>query len=281
MPAILRRLSGPIRYFMKFVKSGLPITASISGTMVSIRFLRRVGLYPRRIKVPDGLTIYVNDPATLTTNIPDQYIRREYELHPAYIPGKGWIVLDVGAYAGLFSMRASRLVGDSGRIVAFEPNPLTYYWLKRNIALNKLSNVEALPIALGSYDGVTELYAVLKGNIGASSIFGEHLVKSDKTIKSFIVVEVPIRRLDSIVGKLRLSHVDLMKIDVEGAELDVLRGSKRFIERGGVERFVVEVHTDVVNERDVRDFLVRHSFKIEKSVRFGNVKKILYARLAK
>jgi len=158
---------------------------------------------------------------------------------------------------------------------------LAYYWLKRNIALNRLSNVEVLSIALGSYDGVTELYVVLKGNIEASSIFREHLAKQSKAVESFAVVKVPICRLDSIVGKLRLDHVDLIKIDVEGAELDVLRGSKGLIEHGGVERIVVEVHIDVVNEEDVKDFLVQHGFRIEKSVSFGNVKKILYARLVK
>jgi len=281
MLTVLYKFLNPIRHLINLERSGLPISTSIACTMTKYRILRQVGLYPRRVKVPDGFTIYINDPATLTINIPDQYIRREYELHPAYIPGKGWTVLDVGAYVGLFSMRASRLVGDSGRVVAFEPNPLAYYWLKRNIALNRLSNVEAMPIALGGYDGVTELYVMLKGNIGASSIFRDHLLKQGGASESFIIVKVPMRKLDSIVEKLRLSHVDLMKIDVEGAELEVLRGSKGLMERGGVERVVVEVHIDVVNEEDVKDFLVHHGFRIEKSVNFDNVKKIFYARLVK
>jgi len=281
MSAILYKFLSPIRHFTNLVISGFPISTSIACTIVRYRVLRHTGLYPRRIKVPDSFTIYINDPATLTINIPDRYIRKEYELHPAYIPSKGWTVLDVGAYVGLFSMRASRLVGDSGRVVAFEPNPLAYYWLRRNIALNRLSNVEALPIALGSYDGVTELYIVLKGNIGVSSIFRNHLLKQGEASGSFIVVKVPMRKLDSIAEKLRLNHVDLVKIDVEGAELEVLRGSRGLMERGGVEKVVVEVHIDVVNEEDVRDFLVHHGFRIDKSVNFGNVKKIFYARLVK
>jgi len=279
MSTILRYLSEQINYFISIAKS-VSITTSIACTMAKIKRLRNIGLYPRRIKV-ENFTIYINDVATCIINIPDQYIRKEYELHPAYVPSKGWIVLDIGAYVGLFSMRASRLVGDSGRIVAFEPNPLAWQWLKRHIFINKLGNVEALPIALGSYDGVTEFYILAKGNIGASSIIREHVIKQAGALGRFIVVKVPVFRLDSIAEKLRLNYVDLMKIDVEGAELDVLKGSKGIIERGRVERIIVEAHIDVINERDVKNFLIENNFKIDKSVRFDNIKTMYYARLVK
>jgi len=279
MSVTLRYLSRQIRYFISFARS-VSITSSIACTMADTKFLRSIGLYPRRIKV-ENFIIYINDLATCNINIPDQYMRKEYELHSAYVPSEGWTVLDIGAYVGLFSMRASRLVGDSGRVVAFEPNPLAWYWLKRHIFINKLNNIEALPIALGSYNGVTEFYILVKGNIEASSIIKDHVIKQAGALGKFIAVKVPIFRLDSIAEKLRLNYVDLMKIDVEGAELDVLKGSRRIIERGRVERIIVEVHIDVVNERDVENFLLENNFKVDKSIRFGNVKTMYYARLVK
>ena len=127
--------------------------------------IRRLGIYPRIVKTVDGLKVYVNDFATLDINIPDQYVRREYELHQDYVPREGWVVLDIGAYVGLYSLRASKLVGLKGFVVAFEPNPYVFQWLKYNLKLNRATNVRALPIALGDRNGFTELYVVTKGNI--------------------------------------------------------------------------------------------------------------------
>jgi FkbM family methyltransferase len=61
-------------------------------------------------------------------------------------PKEGWIVLDAGAYIGLYSLRASRLVGPEEFIVAFEPNPYAFYWLESNLKLNGVKNVKALPM---------------------------------------------------------------------------------------------------------------------------------------
>jgi hypothetical protein len=77
------------------------------------------------IKLPGKIRIFINDAATLSVNIPDHYLRREYMKHPDYVPSKGWIVFDIGAYVGIYSLWASKLV-DDGFVVAFEPNPLAF-----------------------------------------------------------------------------------------------------------------------------------------------------------
>jgi len=117
---------------------------------LGIRFMSKSGLYPRRIPTPDGNVVFVVDPAVIFSNMYDQYVRREYERVPSFVPRPGWCVIDVGAHIGLFAMRAARLVGGHGRVVAFEPNPLAFYWLRLSLARNGLSNVLALPVALGS-----------------------------------------------------------------------------------------------------------------------------------
>ena len=84
------------------------------------------------IKLPGNIRIFINDAATLGINIPDHYKRREYMKHPDYVPSKGWIVLDIGAYVGIYSLWVSKLI-DDGFVVAFEPNPLAFRWLINNI----------------------------------------------------------------------------------------------------------------------------------------------------
>jgi len=74
---------------------------------------------------------------------------------------------------------------------------------------------------------------------------------------------------------LGLRQVDLMKVDVEGAELEVLRGSERLLEEGSIARIVVEVHLDIVREKDVRRLLAGFKYRVVGEAPFGG-KNILY-----
>lgn len=70
------------------------------------------------IELPDGLRVLVNNRAIIDINIPDHCICREYMRYPDYVPRDGWVVFEVGAYVDIYSLWASRLVGD-GFVVAF------------------------------------------------------------------------------------------------------------------------------------------------------------------
>jgi len=237
--------------------------------------------------MPDGFKIYINDPVTITINVPDQYVLREYEVCPEFIPREGWAVLDVGAYIGLFSLRASRLVGGKGLIVAFEPNPLAWYWLKRNIALNKAKNIRALPIGLGESNGFVNLHIVTKGNIEATSMVKQHIEdKLGKEVYNYIITKVPVYRLDTLVNKGILAQyfkdrIDLVKVDIEGMELNFLKGSANLLQRGVIQRFVIEIHTDVVQEQQLLNFLMGYGYEVEKVVTFSSIKKVAYLKAKK
>jgi hypothetical protein len=73
--------------------------------------------------------------------------------------------------------------------------------------------------------------------------------------------------------------VDLAKIDVEGYEMNVLRGAKRALERGLIKRFIIEVHKDQVSTEDVIKYLSSYGYKVDTIASFGNVKDILYMKL--
>jgi len=136
------------------------------------------------VKLPGGLRIFVNDDDTLSINIPDHYLRREYVRHLDYVPGDDWVVLDVGAYVGIYSLWVSRLVGD-GFVIAFEPNSIAYRWLTSNIELNGATNIKALPYALS--DEITRWRLYVAGeSIEASSLIMNHITNNSTSRYSIV-----------------------------------------------------------------------------------------------
>ena len=131
---------------------------------------------------------------------------------------EGMTVMDVGANLGLYSLLISRAVGPSGKVYAFEPVPEFFAQLKEHLALNNAASVIPVPIALSDEKGIAKMS--VKG--GASSLF-RHV--SDE------FVEVQMERLDDFVEGEGIERVDAIKIDVEGAELKVIRGADKTIRR--------------------------------------------------
>ena len=133
----------------------------------------------------------------------------------------GMTFVDVGAHIGLLTLCGARAVGPQGRVVAFEPTPTTFDLLSRALAINGISDrVEAHCLACGAR---REHRAFYVGTVlGHSSLLGPAPLSSERAAQE---IEVEVVRLDDVVptGK----RVDLVKIDVEGAELEVLHGMTR------------------------------------------------------
>ena len=258
--------------------------------VVLVKYLLRMRMFKQlimsniAIKLPDDMKIFINDDATLNINIPDHYLRREYMRHPEYIPSKDWTVLDVGAYIGIYTLWASKRVGDKGFVVAFEPNPLVFRWLVSNIKINNIENVRALPYALGDENTKATLY-IADENIEASSLIKRHLMNNPSG-KYTIIGEftVPVLTLDYIIEKSAviigksIIYIDLVKIDVEGYELKVLRGAEKILSKGLIERFIIEVHTDIVSTLELIKYLIHYGYKLDKVVRFNHVKDLVYMK---
>lgn len=131
----------------------------------------------------------------------------------ACLPVDGTFI-DVGANIGSGTLAAS---GRAGRIVAIEPNPHTARVLRRNLAHNGVHNAAVFEGACSNDTGETELYLPPRANSGRASL-------PRANAGTATAVPVPCSRLDDIALEFRLERVDLVKIDVEGAELAVLRG---------------------------------------------------------
>lgn len=129
----------------------------------------------------------------------------------------GDLFVDVGANIGVYATWAAKLVGPTGAVLALEPVPTTRAWLERLCAQNDLRNVGVIATAAGAEKGS----AWMQTTDGASGL-------SRVTVGQQSDVEVAVTTLDLLLG----SQVPaLIKIDVEGHELSVLRGSRHILER--------------------------------------------------
>ncbi len=130
----------------------------------------------------------------------------------------GDVVLDIGAHIGLFTVLLSRLVGPAGRVLSFEPTPYTCAVLRETIRLNSCqSNLEVYQRAVSRRTGRATFFDTGDVLSNANSLVRTHRSRGEIAVDSITI--------DELVP--RTEAVRLMKIDVEGAELDVLRGARQ------------------------------------------------------
>jgi FkbM family methyltransferase len=137
----------------------------------------------------------------------------------------GMNVVDAGASFGHYTMLAAKRVGPSGKVFAFEPEPVIFRELKQNLQLRPYENVEAYNGALGDRDGEIEL-VFDRGNPGGHSLFANNVrIEGDR-------VRTSVWRLDTFLAQhTQVNQLDLLKIDTQGAEGLILEGAWSVIER--------------------------------------------------
>jgi FkbM family methyltransferase len=133
----------------------------------------------------------------------------------------GDLALDIGANFGFLTLLMSKLVGPQGAVHAFEPNPILCNILKTTYAHNCATNVTLHAVALGASTAEMELH-VPKDNFGGAS-----LVR--KPVQSAHILKVPVIKLDDVIFREPISRLALIKLDVEGFELEVLKGAQRVL----------------------------------------------------
>ena len=143
----------------------------------------------------------------------------------------GMTAIDIGAHFGYYTRLLSELVGPTGRVLAFEPNPENFTILQHNLAPRRYRNVELFNCAVADRDDVLPLY-VSPGNRNHSLIQGWTEAES--------VLPVQCVRLDSVLEKQGIEKVDFIKSDSEGAEPLVLAGMQRTIARSPQLHFLME-----------------------------------------
>ncbi len=151
----------------------------------------------------------------------NHYVYEDYEpaTRRAFLEAlrPGMTVVDVGAHIGFYSLLAARRVGPTGAVHAVEPGPDNLEVLRRNVALNGLSQVVVHPVAAAGRREMREFHLT-----GSSDSHGFHAHPLTETVRTLMVEAAPVDELIPGEG-------DVMKVDVEGAELEALAGMTRLL----------------------------------------------------
>jgi FkbM family methyltransferase len=190
---------------------------------------------------------------------------REGELLERFNPKEGDVVVDVGAHIGRYTLISSKRVGSKGKVVAIEAHPSVSKMLNKNITLNQITNVTSLNNAVYSKETKIKLY--------------DHRKQVDATIYNTVMtgrvsdqdafVEVDANTLDNILQQngIKAEDVNWLKVDVEGAELEVLRGATNVLSKSKNITLLVEIHNVDSNHKNfytsIMDLLGQYNFKIE------------------
>lgn len=174
---------------------------------------------------------------------------------------KGGVFIDVGASVGLMSVFASAVVGQSGKVLAFEPQVERFSFLKKNIQLNHLVNVLPFNIGLGTKEQTLTLYT---DRNSPSLVDRSGRATSEK---------VKIRRLEEIVDELKINSVNFIKVDVEGFEVMVLKGAEKILKRKDAPILCVEYFlrnqkisgSDIPLTKYIKSVNDYHFFQLEKT----------------
>ena len=134
------------------------------------------------------------------------------------------VCVDVGAHIGYFSTLAARRVGTGGTVVAFEPDPHNFALLTRNLRRNRLDNVLPQQLALGSSAGIRTLFF-------STDNLGDHRLHYESDDRRSLAVTVD--TLDHALERCGVARVDAIKLDVQGSELDVVKGAERTLRSNG------------------------------------------------
>ncbi len=217
-------------------------------------------------KLPDGGVIHLRaafdwDASTLQ----EVFYKDIYEKESRIKPGD--VVLDVGAHIGCFTLKAAKEAGPEGKVISFEPSSENFKLLSLNVNSNDYTNVNIFNVAAGSEPGTAKLH--IGNRRGTNSLL------PDAGAQQVGIEEVPIKTLDSVADELKLSKVSFVKIDVEGFELEVLKGARNILSSSHPS-IAMETHDFGPSEEEIGRFLASFSYDVKK-VRYRTHLGLLYA----
>ncbi len=230
----------------------------LPGNPVMLAALSRAGkLAPHpllRLCLKNGLTVYstLGLLEAVLKNALHVFCYRDYEVVADFRPKAGWSVVDLGAFIGLYTLRCAKLAGAGGRVVAVEPLPENFKLLRLNVAENNLSNVRLLKGC--AWVDWRKLVLFQPRSPVNATLRGDYAELMGGVVRRTYAQAFP---LDSLLRSL--GCIDLLKMDVEGAELELIGGS-RGVEPRRVRRIVVEVHPPIVRPSEIAEELERRGY---------------------
>ena len=175
----------------------------------------------------------------------------------------GMTFVDVGANWGYFTLAAAYLVGPAGRVVSVEADPRACRVIRTNLTRNDLAWVRLVDAAASDEPGVVSLQTYGEGNDDSGN-FG--VAATTTVVEGGSRFNIAARRLDDVLDEAGVERVDLLKMDIEGAEARALPGLRRRLSEGLIDRLILELHPAHLrdqghSEADVVAELRRHGYK--------------------
>jgi FkbM family methyltransferase len=170
--------------------------------------------------------------------------KHEEEIIELFHPKEGDVVVDIGAHMGRYTITSSKHVGRRGKVVAVEAHPYNFELLEGNLRLNRLTNVRTVNCALYSKKDKLKLYLPdeEQGYTMHHSLMTNYLVSKydDRIEQKYIEVEAD--TLDNLMHRIGIKQVNWIKIDVEGAEYEVLSGAREILSNSDHLSLLIEIH---------------------------------------
>ena len=166
-------------------------------------------------------------------------------------------IIDVGAHIGLFSIYASTF-NSTIKIIALEPEPTNFALMKENLKLNHCKNVVIKNVALAGSDEEKASLYLSENNHNHTTLQPNHF-----TTKPTEQLQITATNIKDLIEKNKLSKIGLLKMDIEGAEFEILKNLKKR-EWNKIRNIAVEYHEDAVNKRsDLENIIRSHGFSVE------------------
>lgn len=166
-------------------------------------------------------------------------------------------ILDIGANEGFFTLRVREMAPEA-RIIAVEPNISAFRVLKKNVESNRLKNIIIINKAITSRTGKI-VFEIVRGHtsVGGLRVYKKYRHKGQ--LKRIIVPSITLERLCKLHA---IKSIDLLKMDVEGSELEILESSRKILPN--VKKVVVEYHE---NRKSVKGLMVKNNFTVKRMER--------------
>ena len=223
-------------------RTGRKLIAGLN--VIGERAAQLLYLRGKRPLVVDGHKMFLSDHHAPSLGFVSSMINDRYEVEMRDLFNSliqaGMTVFDVGAHVGHYTLMAARIVGPGGRVYAFEPEPENYAILRKNVELNGYTNVTCIPKAVSSQSGVLTLYVSSQGN-------DRHTIIEDPRAVSLGTRRaVPATTLDEFAASIGWPQVDVIKMDVEGAEPQALAGMSELLGRSQTLSLIIEFAPEIM-----------------------------------
>lgn len=160
---------------------------------------------------------------------------------------EGMTCLEVGGNLGYYAVLESKIVGDKGKVIAIEPSPRNFSYLKHNLEQQNRSNYEVYNFACGDQEGEVKFLVSDKSNRCMVIENGEEIPSDLEVIK------IPIKKLDIFLKEKGIEKIDFIRMDVEGYEMNILEGAMKLLTKFKP-IMLVEVHKMIMGDDLTKKF---------------------------